>query len=337
MLDNNQLLTWVIQSKVPPHARMLIERIRSLPPSRSVCRSARGATGRYTSRKMGRTIQFGSQAVALAAVYEMEHNPETLEYWDQPPPIRLRYADSEGRPRGLIYTPDFFVIESETAGWLECKSDAMLAKLSLQMPNRYVHSGTDQWRCVPGEEYANRFGLFYRVISDREINWVFQRNLRFLEDYFNDGSLNNDSPAFPRATAVVAASPGITLAALLSDSEIRPGDVYKMIASEALHVDLHATLLTQPENVRVFTNSEEANAYTNAGLLRGPTDRQAQSTVVVASGTTILWDARPWVILNAGEKTVTLVNEQKKIAELPNDQFESLIKLASVLSYKYVE
>jgi len=40
------------------------------------------------------------------------------------------------------------------------------------------------WRCPPGEDYAHPFGLFYRVRSSREINWVFQRNMQFLEDFF---------------------------------------------------------------------------------------------------------------------------------------------------------
>jgi putative transposase len=38
---------------------------------------------------MGLTIQFQSHGVELPLVYEMEHDPGVLEYYDQPPSIPL--------------------------------------------------------------------------------------------------------------------------------------------------------------------------------------------------------------------------------------------------------
>jgi hypothetical protein len=38
------------------------------------------------------TIQFESHRVELAAIYEMEHDPLTLEFYDQPPAIALDYT-----------------------------------------------------------------------------------------------------------------------------------------------------------------------------------------------------------------------------------------------------
>jgi len=43
-----------------------------------------------------------------------------------------------------------------------------------------------------------------------------------------------------------------------------------------------------------------------------------------------MWDAKPWVILNAGETMVTLTDEQHNIVELPTKQFESLAKMAKI-------
>ena len=37
--------------------------------------------------------------------------------------------------------------------------------------------------CPPGRQYAERFGLYYGVRSSAGINWLFQRNIQFLEDY----------------------------------------------------------------------------------------------------------------------------------------------------------
>jgi len=215
---------------------------------------------------MGRTIQFGSQAVALAIVSEMEHNCEILEYWDQPEPITLRYTAPDGRRRGLIYRPDYFVIERDAAGWLECKPDAQLSMLAAQMPNRYVGAEGGQWLCPPGHAYAAKFGLFYHVVSDRRINWTFQRNLRFLEDYFNDEGCTVTRATQDRAVSTVAGAPGITLATLLNDSEIRPADVYTMIAAETLYTDLSIATLTEPDRVKLFPTRDMADAYVNAAV-----------------------------------------------------------------------
>ena len=51
------------------------------------------------------------------------------------------------------------------------------------MPHRYSRDATSRWRCPPGERFAEPLGLFYRLRSSADIDWVFQRNLRFLEDY----------------------------------------------------------------------------------------------------------------------------------------------------------
>src|SRR5205823_5647114 len=77
---------------------------------------------RYPSRKMGLTIQFESHRVELPLVYEMEHDPGVLEYYDQPPSIPLAYHAANGRRVSVMHTPDYFVIRQDSAGWVECKS-----------------------------------------------------------------------------------------------------------------------------------------------------------------------------------------------------------------------
>ena len=70
-------------------------------------------SGFYPSRKMGVTIQFESHRVELAAIYEMEHDPQTLEFYDQPPAIALDYNSANGRRQVVRHTPDFFVIRQD--------------------------------------------------------------------------------------------------------------------------------------------------------------------------------------------------------------------------------
>jgi hypothetical protein len=40
----------------------------------------------------------------------MEDDSGVLEYFDQPPTIKLAYESPGGRKMGVLHTPDFFVI-----------------------------------------------------------------------------------------------------------------------------------------------------------------------------------------------------------------------------------
>src|SRR5438034_6124756 len=110
MLSPEAFEAWCERTKVSVHARSLIDRIRSSPPSRRVGGGRSNVSGRYPSQKMGVTIQFESHRVELAGIYEMEHDAEVLEYFDQPPAIPLAYESPNGRPMSVRHTPDFFVI-----------------------------------------------------------------------------------------------------------------------------------------------------------------------------------------------------------------------------------
>ena len=63
-----------------------------------------------------------------------------------------------GRNLGVWHTPDFFVLRHEQAGWEEWKTALELKKLALKMPHRYIEVEENQWRCPPGEAYANGTG-----------------------------------------------------------------------------------------------------------------------------------------------------------------------------------
>src|SRR5436853_3770976 len=83
MLSPEALEAWCREIGVPPHARALIDQIRTSDPARRVGGGRSNVSGRYPSRKMGVTIQFESHRVGLAGIYEMEHDAEVLEFYDQ--------------------------------------------------------------------------------------------------------------------------------------------------------------------------------------------------------------------------------------------------------------
>jgi hypothetical protein len=65
---------------------------------------------------MGVTIQFESHRVELPTIYELEHDDDVLEYFDQAPSIKLDYCTANGKRLGVLHTPDFFVIRKTKAG-----------------------------------------------------------------------------------------------------------------------------------------------------------------------------------------------------------------------------
>jgi transposase InsO family protein len=221
---------------------------------------------------MGVTIQFESHRVELAGIYEMEHDPEVLEFYDQPIQIKLDYEGAGGKRLGVLHTPDFFVIRSTAAGWEEWKTEEELLQLAERSPNRYRATDDDRWRCPPGETYASDFGFYYRVRSSSEINWVYQRNIQFLEDY-----LRSDRPIRPEAqnhvNALVTASPGIRLSEIFQETAavVTRDDLFAMIANGIFDIDLSSVPLTEPDKVHIRLNQPKDKCVPAANG-SGPSD-----------------------------------------------------------------
>ncbi|HEY7068445.1 MAG TPA: Mu transposase C-terminal domain-containing protein [Chloroflexota bacterium] len=243
-------------------ARAVIEAIRSSPPARRVRSAAGNVAVRYPSRKMGVTIQAESHRVELAGLYEYEHDPATLEFYDQPPPIKLVYEAREGRQVAVWHTPDYFVLRTDAVGWEEWKTEEGLERLTGTMPHRYVRAADGRWQCPPGERYASPRGFYYRVRSSAEIDWVFQRNLLFLEDYLRADGPPVDADAAAAILARVVQQPGLPLAEMLSQlAEASSDDIYALIAQGRLYVDLHAAALAEPERVALFRDAATARGW----------------------------------------------------------------------------
>src|SRR6267154_3335211 len=103
MLGKDELLHWCQRLNLSQEARNMIEQVRSSDPARRVQSGTRSVSGTYPSKKMNVTIQFESHRVELAAVYEMEHDPDVIEYYDQPPSFKLDYESAGGRRMGVLH------------------------------------------------------------------------------------------------------------------------------------------------------------------------------------------------------------------------------------------
>jgi hypothetical protein len=94
--------------------------------------------------------------------------------------------------------------------------EEQLPQLADRMPHRYVRNVDRTWSCPPGEAYAQPFGLFYRIQSSAEIDWVYQRNLRFLEDYLRFSRSPIETEVTTAIRALVMSKPALTLLELLA-------------------------------------------------------------------------------------------------------------------------
>ncbi len=262
MLDEADFRDWCSRLRLTQGTSEAIAAIRHGRPARGVGGGRRNVAGRYPSRKMGVTIQFESHRVELPFIYEAEHNSKVIEYYDQPPSIPLSYRAVNGRRLSVMHTPDYFVLREGSAGWIECKTEEDLETLASRNPNRYSRDDGRKWRCIPGEEYAATVGLVYEVWSAAQVNWVLQRNLQFLEDYLRFSPAITADFLNPAILAAIEAEPGMTLQNLLEKARgiAEPDEIYMLIAGGAIHVDLNAAPLAEPERVHVFLTSEMAAA-----------------------------------------------------------------------------
>jgi transposase InsO family protein len=325
MLTETELAAWYQRLNISEPTRALINRVRRSDPTRRVGGGRSNVSGLYPSRKMGVTIQFESHRVELAAIYDMEHDPETLEFYDQPYAIALDYQSARGRRQVVRHTPDFFVIRQDAAGWEEWKTEDELNRLAQHSPNRYRREA-DCWHCPPGEGHASQFGLYYRLRSSKEIDWRFQRNALFLEDYMRFHSEGVARALAERIVAHASALLGISLAALIErvGTFATRDDVYSLIATGHLYVDLHVGLLVEPATVRVFPDRDSSVQHVvEQGAQHSSLQPRFQT---LRAGAMVTWDGRAWQVANIGSTTVAMLGEDGRLLELPAASLESLIR-----------
>jgi len=332
MLGKDEFLLYCARLSLPKEAQEYLNRIRSGPPSRRVEGRAGNVTVRYPSRKMGCTIQAESHRNELATIYDLEHDRDVLEFYDQPEPIRLSYLTPSGRQVSPWHTSDYIALRIGCVGWEECKTEEELQRLARQQPNRYLRVD-DQWHCPPGERAAEAFGFYYRLRSSAEINWTYQRNIIFLEDYLRCDCPVVSEPVVTLVHSCVVKEPGISLLDLLNATKaegVSSDDIYTLIATERLFVDIRRFPLAERERVPVFHSEEIARSLdVSIEAAWSPLYRQPR-TVHIVAGAAVVWDGKPLTLLHRGETMTSFRGEDGNLVELENQVFETLVKQGKI-------
>lgn len=305
MLNEMELLEWCRNLKMSEPGIKLIQRIREANPARLVGNRRGNVCGRYPSQKMGVTIQFESHTVELPGITIMENDEEILEYYDQPERIPLHYkAGKKDKVIGLVHTPDFFVLRTDSVGYEEWKTEEELIGLSIQMPNRYVMKD-GVWRCPPGEEYAAQFGFYYKIRSSSEINRIFYRNMIYLDDYFRATTREVEEKVKQVIIETVEKKPGIKVLDLLKLEDVTADDINILIAKNQIYVDLFNDVLAEPDLVYVYKNKSISEAY-QIRKTRQIEPKKALGSIKVEAGTRITWDGNAWIIINNGVTEISI-------------------------------
>lgn len=328
MLNDIEIEQWYQRLNLSDEACALIHQIRTSQPSRAVQSYNGNVTVRFPSRKMGVIIQAESHKVELAFIHEYENRDDVLEYLEQPPPIKLNYEAANGRRLGVLHTPDFFILRTHSAGWEECKPETQLLKLAAKSPNRYFRDAEGTWRCPPGEAYAERHGLYYHLRSSKEINWSFQRNVEFLEDYFRNDSQVVAARIHAFLLEQVTTTPGIKLVELFERAKDHAtrDDVFMLVATGELYVDFHDVPLTESERVRVFPDKGTALAYKNLVQASVQSSSSSPHYVELTSGAPVRWGDKIWEIASVSETVIGLVRAGQSFVEMPRSAFEKLVR-----------
>jgi putative transposase len=83
-LSDEEFYAWCQRNNIAPRTEAYIQRLRESEPERRVRSRASNVSGRYPSVKMGCSIQFECQHVALWGLHTMEHDEGMLKMYDQP-------------------------------------------------------------------------------------------------------------------------------------------------------------------------------------------------------------------------------------------------------------
>jgi len=326
VLTDDEFTLYCRRLALLPQTVELIRRIRSSDPVRRVGGGGRAVCARYPSRKMGKVIQAESAGCELAYVLECEYDDEVLEFYDQPEMIRLNCTTAGGRPNPRFHVPDFFVLATTWAGWVECKTDVELARRESKGDRRFVRDEDGGWISPPGRDYATPHGLIYRVWTPSEVNWTQQRNLAFLKSYFEDVSYPLNLNATKEILELVTSEEGISLSELIQRLGVATVDtINAMIARGVIYVDLGCAPLAEPESVSVFSSHDVAQAWEAATSCAEPSLPSPVFHINPQLGDRFTLNHTPHIVVCTQPDAVTFNNDQGMPVTMSRYALEQLV------------
>ena len=173
---------------LPPLGEAKLLEVLDSDPVSHLRSTPKSVVVRVPSPKMRRYIQCASRTVEYAFVHYLEHDPDVLLYVDQPTTIKIRIVDSMGRSREVPYTPDYLAVRPDGVHVYECKPIEWLREQTQgDHPHpRYVYDPTTgTWHHPAAEEAFGAYGFHHHVWDSGDVNALWLRNVRFLQDFLS--------------------------------------------------------------------------------------------------------------------------------------------------------
>jgi putative transposase len=328
MLNDEELAELCQKHKLCEFAQATVREVRRSVPSRIVRSGTHNVVTHYASRKMGCVIKAEASRTELAAIYAWDHDRATYEFYDQPPAIKKIHDRGDGRTSTTLYTPDFFLLADDFIGWVECKAEGWLREQEAKPSAHYVRDKDGNWRCPAAERYAQGVGLSFAVRSSAESDPIVTQNIADLSDYYRDDCPAPTKEQLEIARRFMGDAGWCWLRDLLAvEVGLTADTVYKLIASEQMHVDLQAfPLMNEPHRVRVFATK----ALMDSRDLWLPAMLAAPDVVIhqvdPVPGAALLWDGKACEILNLGQTEIFLRMGGGALQSLPMGDFERLVR-----------
>ena len=323
LLPPDELTRHFVRHRVPECGRELVLKVLEGEPVRRVGGGRRSVVVRYASRKMRRVIQAESRNVELVFVEQCEHDPNVLFFFCQPTRLSVAITDAKGRVRPVTTYPDYLVLHEEEGFYLvECKPLSELQK-SVASSGRFVREGSG-WSWPAAEQAAAAFGLGYRVFTTETADRFWVRNVRYFSDF-----VDTACPDPERAQAVadrVAAAQSIRVNELLADADADPEVLWWLLANGRIAANLQRELCFDLDTSWVHASHELMLAARHRPRSTSSHAFRPDLCALCAEpGRALLWDDKPWTVVNVGADCITLRDDPSgTLAPLPVRDFERL-------------
>lgn len=317
--------------RVPPAGRKFVLEVLQGDPARRVGGSGGNVCVRFASRKMRCLVQAESRTVELAFVEYCEHDPEVRFFLCQPGELYVYITDSRGRRRRVRHIPDYLILDDKGFFLVECKPLEKLRR-DVAKPNPRFTKDVSGWRWPAAEVAASELGIGYRVFSSEQVNDIWLRNIRFLQDYVDIASPN--SVLGQAVVDRLSEAGSMRVQEVLALPDIETQVLWWAIANGEVCADLQHERVFEVDTSWVHSSTSRMLA---ARYQRRLSDVAQMSpaglcSVRVEPGCSLVWDGQPWSVVNRGTEAVTLRHESRngRIVAIPYGDFEELLRAGAI-------
>lgn len=238
------LESYIASHDLPPEAADYLR-----GASRGLSRNV-GTTGyasiktEYQSLKMGTAVNTESRTGELAFAVHLDHDPDVVGFYEQPPAVDCHRVQKSGRSRLIAYRPDFLVLHKEGPCVVQIKPESKLNKLADESPDWIIEG--DNYRDLAAERSLSALSLPHKVVCISQLSKLRTANiallLQSLDEPCPDAALTNSCLSHLRESGMMSLA---SLAKSLGMVDLSP--LLVLLAKRQIFTEISRFSLTQPD------------------------------------------------------------------------------------------